>query len=298
MKYLIFIFLLTSFCHHKIPSTISQQIEHKSPSYPPTILPSDTSKLWVAAGNPEQEVVLILLQGGPKDYLGFVDKGKTSWRYLPNYEQYYRVHLHQANTYNPKIFEYNDSFTLKMAKTEVDNTSEMLYQTIKYFKDRQKTVYVLGHSYGAFIIPHYLSTRPSLADKYVVISGRIDDDPVGLEAHRQGFNGIYVEDGRKFESDKEQDLTDYTESEKKYYQVKQWLKWAIGLPKYSEKLSDIDLSNMTYIYCPNDSRVGRLTEEEIDFLTSKKANVFSTNHKHGHTIRALVDLVAEGKIEL
>lgn len=267
-------------------------------SYPPTKMPTDTTKLWAAAGNPEQEKVLILLQGGPKGSLNFERRGSSSWRYLPNYEQYYRIHLHQSSTYNPEMFEYTDEFSLEMAKTEVDNSSEMLLRAIQYFKDKGKTVYVLGHSYGAFVIPHYLSTRPSLADKYIIISGRIDDDPVGLETHRQGYNGVYMDDGVRMSADTEEHLTDYSEGEKKYYRVKQWLKWAIGLPKYSEELADVDLSNVTYIYYPKDCRVGKLTDAEINFLKSKKAKVFSSNFEHGHTIFELVFLMREGKIKL
>lgn len=277
----------------------NQVIAQQEFSYSKTILPADTTQLWVTDGDATKEKVLILLQGGPKGSLNFVERGSTSsWRYLPNYENYFRVHLHQSSTYNPTMFEYEDAFSLEMAKAEVDNSSEMLLRAIQYFKARGKVVYVLGHSFGAFIIPHYLSTRPSLADKYIIISGRIDDDPIGIETHRQGFNGVYMDDGVRMVADDEEYLSDYSEAERKYYNVKQLLKWAIGVPKYSETLKAVDLSNVSYIYYPKDCRVGKLTSEEIAFLKSKKANVFSSNFEHGHTIFELVFLMRTGEIKL
>lgn len=296
--FIVFIALALGACKEQKQLSSTAQTTKIERAYPETILPQDTSKLWVSAGDPAKDIVLILLQGGPKDQLGFAKHGRTTWRYLPDYDQYYRVHLHQATTYNTKIFEYEKEFSLDMAKLEVDNTSEMLYRAIQYFKSRNKTVYVMGHSYGAFIIPHYLATRPSLADKYVVISGRITDNSVALAAHKKGYNGIYINDGTTFKADNLSHLDDYTVDEEKYYRVKQWLKWAIGLPNYSEELVDVDLSQLTYIYYPNDERVGRLTEQEIKFLESKKASVFSTTHEHGYSIRALVDLVVAGEIQL
>jgi len=267
-------------------------------SYHETIMPKDTTKLWIAEGDSTKQIVTIFLQGGPKDELDFKTRGKSSWRYLPDYKEYYSIHLHQANTLNSAMFTYDCDFSMKMAKAEVDNTSEILYRAIKYFKDQGKTVWVMGHSYGAFIIPHYLATRPSLADKYVIISGRIDDPKEVVKAHKKGFNGTY-KNGKNFISDQyTEDFNDYNMWAIKYYTGKQRLKAAIGDISYSKALKDVDLSNTIYIYTPTDQRVGGLTIKEIEFLKSKKVQVFSSKWEHGYTIRELVDLVKAGKITL
>ncbi|WP_452225140.1 hypothetical protein [Lacinutrix chionoecetis] len=267
-------------------------------SYPETILPKDTSKLWVAEGDSTKQIVAIFLQGGPKDELDFEKREKSVWRYLPNFEDYYSIHLHQANTYNPKMFTYDCNFTMKMARKEVDNTSEMLYRAIKYFKNQGKTVWVMGHSYGAYIIPHYLATRPSLADKYVIISGRIDDPKDVVKAHKKGFNGTYT-DGKTFISDEGvEDFSDYNIWAIKYYTAKQRIKAAIGEVNYIKALKDVDLSNTIYIYSAKDQRVGGLNEKELNFLKSKKAQVFNSKLEHGYTWRELVDLIKAEKIVL
>lgn len=267
-------------------------------SYPETILPKDTSKLWIAEGDSTKQIVTIFLQGGPKDELNYEKSKKSPWRYLPNYQDYYSIHLHQANTYNPKMFTYDCNFTMKMARAEVNKTSEMLYRAIKHFKNQGKTVWVMGHSYGAFIIPHYLATKPSLADKYVIISGRIDDPKDVVKAHKKGFNGIY-KDGIQFISDEDtEDFSEDTIWGIKYYTAKQRLKAAIGEISYSKALKEVDLSNTIYIYNPKDERVGGLTEKEVNFLKDKGAKVFTSEWEHGYTIRELVDLVKAGSIKL
>lgn len=296
IRFTIFAVLLISL----ISSCNAQQsIETKkmSSNYPETILPKDTTKLWLAEGNPTSQIVTIFLQGGPKDELNFAARGKSIWRYLPNYENYYNIHLHQANTLNTDIFRFSDDFTMDDARKEVDNTSEILYRAIKYFKDKGKTVWVLGHSYGAFIIPHYLATRPSLADKYVIVSGRIDDPKEALTAHIAGYNGVY-EDGTNFISEKGRDFSDYNEAAKKYYLGKQRLKAAIGEISYSEALKDIELSNSIYVYNDKDDRVGGLTKQELLFLETKGFQIYKTKYPHGETIYGLVDALTNGILKL
>ncbi len=268
-------------------------------SYPTTILPQDTTQLWVNDGNMDSDTILIICQGGPSRYLTFVEKGRTSYRYIPNYSNYYVAYLHQAQTLNKKIFNYTDHFTLEMAQKEVDNTSEILYRALHYFKLRDKTVIVIGTSYGAYIIPNYLSTRPSLADQYVILAGRIDDDEQILEQHLKGFNGIFEEDGITYlPEDENADISEYPESEIKEYRVKQLLKGAIGQPRYSEALADKDLSNVTYFYASNDQHVGALSEPEIAFLESKRVKLFKTNTGHSETLYRFIDKLMEGSLKL
>ena len=267
-------------------------------SYPKTEIPKEDTKLWIADGDSTKQTVAIFLQGGPKDVLNFEKKKKSVWRYLPDYEDYYRIHLHQAQTLNPGIFTSESEFTMDMARVEVDNTSEILYRAIKHFKAKGKKVLVISHSYGAFIIPHYLATRPSLADKYVIISGRIDDPKESVEAHSKGFNGTF-KNGKTFITDEGiKDFSEYNKWAKLYYRGKQLIKGAIGEVPYSTALKSVDLSNVIYIYSAIDERVGGLTKSEIDFLNSKNVQVFESEREHGHTWKDLIDLIKNGKIKL
>lgn len=267
-------------------------------SYPKTIIPKDTTNLWVEDGNIEKDTVLIICQGGPAKNLTFVENGRTSYRYIPNYSNYHIVYLHQAQTLNKKMFDYNGEFTFEMAEQEVNNTSEMLYRALDYFKAKGKTTIVIGTSYGAYIIPNYLSTRPSLADKYIIIAGRIDDNEQMLAQHLKGFNGEFEEDGITYvPEDENTDFSKYQESEIKEYRVKQLLKGAIGKPRYSEELANKDLSNVIYFYATNDQNVGRLSESEIKFLESKKVKVFETNTGHSETLYRFIDKLMDGSLK-
>jgi len=98
--------------------------------------PADTTKLWISDGATERDTVAIFCQGGPNDYLKFEKESRTSWRYLPNYDNYLRIHLHQANTYWAEMFLFDGDFTMEMARAEVDNTSEMLSRAIDYYKSK------------------------------------------------------------------------------------------------------------------------------------------------------------------
>ena len=195
------------------------------------------------------------------------------------------------------MFDFKDGFSIEMANKEVDNTSEMLYQTIKYFKNRNKTVIVIGTSYGAYIIPNYISTRPSIANKYYLLAGRIDGNSEMVNQHLNGFNGEFKEDGISYVPEKENvDLTEYSKEELKEYRVKQLLKGAIGKPIYSKDLVNKDLSNLTYFYAINDQNVGKLSDSEIGFLKSKGAKVFETYDGHSEVLYRFIDKLRDGSL--
>lgn len=283
-------------CRTDQENKVSGSIEF---SYPKTILTSDTTKLWVENGNIESDTVLIICQGGPSKNLTFIENGRTSYRYIPNYSNYRIAYLHQAQTLNQEMFDYKGEFTVQMAEKEVDNTAEILYRALDYFDQIGKTTIVIGTSYGAYLIPNYLSTRPSLADKYIIIAGRLDDNEKMLEQHLRGFNGEFEEDGITYIPEEENaDVSEYPESEIKEYRVKQLLKGAIGQPRYSQELADKDLSNVIYFYATNDQNVGRLTESEIKFLESKKAKIFETNTGHSETLYRFIDKLIDGSLKL
>ena len=265
--------------------------------YQPLQLPNDITKLWVQEGELTKDTIAIFLQGGPHDYLKVNKNPKTHWRYLPNYKNYSKIHLHHSNTYYPEMFSSKDKFTLENARTETENSSKILYRTISHFKSQGKTVYVFGHSYGAYIIQHYLTTHESIADKYIIVSGRIIDPEIATANQKKGINGSY-ENGTDYKSNTTASIQARDEIAAKKYHRKQLLKAAIGDIDYSEKLKNIDLEGVIYVYGSKDSRVGRLTQKEITFLESKGVSVFSCNYEHGDTVYGLVEALMKNKIRL
>lgn len=275
------------------------KVDEQEFNYAQTTLPGDTTQLWIEHGKLNSDTVLLICQGGPARNLTFSEHGKTSYRYIPEYSNYRIAYVHQAQTLNSEIFNYQEEFTLEMAEKEVENTTEILHRALHYFKSREKRTVVIGNSYGAYIVLNYLSEKPSLADKYVIVAGRLDDDPKILEQHLRGYNGHFALDGTTYIPESEQeDLNNYSAAELKEYRVKQLLKGAIGRPRYSNALANKDLSNITFFYATNDQNVGRLTESELTFLTSKNVEIFETNTGHSETLYRFIDTLRAGKLKL
>lgn len=273
--------------------------EMDSHQYIPTIFPGDTSQLWIGDGDINKDTVLIVGEGGPKRHLDFEANGRVYWGYLPGHDQYYIAVVHQASTYNPTIFGAID-FTLEDAFKEVDNTSEMLYRAIKYFKDRNKYVVVLGHSYSAFVIPHYLSTRPSLADKYLITGGRLDANTDQTAYQLRGFNTGFEEDGQTLiHPDENAKPSPYRRARSGIIRKnKELLKYAIGQIRYTESLKDVNLSNLIFYYGLKDQNVGALSTAEKSFLETKNATVVGVDADHYKIWQHVIDAFTDGIIHL
>lgn len=270
-----------------------------SASYIPTVLPTDTTQLWIASGDETKDTVIIVGEGGPKFCLDFESSGRVYWEYLPNSKNYYYAIIHQASTYNKSIFNAKD-FTLEDAVFEVDQTAEMMYRAIKYFKDRGKYVVVFGHSYSAWVIPNYLSTRPSLADKYIITGGRFDADSTQIAYKLKGINVGFAEDGVTL------NIPDVDEAPNPYRTVRYWqiretkemLKYTIGKPRYTELLANVDLSNLVFYYGEHDQNVGQPSAKEIAFLMAKNATVVGVATDHYDIWMKVVDAFRDGSLEL
>lgn len=296
------IFLVISFaflglnCVEKEPIA---SFQNKTEGYIPTLLPKDTNQLWVASGDLSKDTVLIVGEGGPKYNLDFESDGRVYWEYLPNNKNYYYVIVHQSSTYNKSILDAVN-FTLQDAEIEVDNTAEIMYRAIKYFKDRDKHVVVFGHSYSAWVIPLYLSTRPSLANQYIITGGRLNADSLQTAFQLKGINTGFKNDGKTLRIPDENKAPNPNRTER-YWQIrnnKELLKYAIGKPRYSKELENVELSNLVFFYGKFDENVGALSEEEIAFLEKKKATVIGVETNHYNIWKRVIDAFRYGKLKL
>ena len=50
----------------------------------------------------------------------------------------------------------------------------MLAAVVDHFQDQGKTVYVVGISFGAFVVQELLATQGNVAEGYLIVTGRID----------------------------------------------------------------------------------------------------------------------------
>ncbi|WP_298313897.1 hypothetical protein [uncultured Aquimarina sp.] len=281
-------------------NTVALYKEPIKHNYAPTVLSKDTTRLWLAEGSIEKDTVLILGDGGPKNLLDYEFNGKIAMAYLPNFKNYYNVNLHQATTYNKEIFNWKDEFTLDMAEKETTNTSEIMYRAIKYFKDRGKYVVVAGHSYSAFVIPHYLANYPSLADKYIITGGRFKADSLQTVYQLKDINTIFEEGGKSIRIPDE-NRPPNPNRPKKYFQIrtaKNLLKAAIGQHDYTQLLKDKNLSNITFFYGTKDRNVGVPTAYELDFLRSKNVQVIKADSDHYNIWKTMIDKIESGDVSL
>lgn len=203
---------------------------------------------------------------------------------LPFSKSYKRIYLHQSQTYNSTIVNSANKFTFENAKYEGNISSEMLYRTIHYFKKRNKKVILFTHSYGSFVTPNYLALKPNIADKIVVMAGRLNMDEKIWKSFSNGKmkgfeeDGITVKEGLEVENIMMKLLLSTKTKEKMVVPAK--LAARIGHKRFTELLSDKDLSNVLYIYGTKDESVGSLSADEIRFLKEKKVSIIKLDGGH------------------
>lgn len=230
-------------------------------------------------GNENASTVLINSQGGP----GYELDERTVDIFFQGYntDDVLMANVHQAQTQNFNPFVNND-ITLEQAVNFNTESVENLYKTIKFFKDQGRTVYVLGVSYGAFLTQELIAKYGiGIANKYLIITGRLDLNDVVWQAALEGKNS-------EFQNGTTPVVNPNIETN---VMEKNSMKLFAGIAKnkYTQRLETInDLSKVMYIYGTLDESVGSLTSEEINFLQTRNATVISESGNHDETYNNLV----------
>jgi len=224
-------------------------------------------------GEESCNTVIVNAQGGPMTELATTEFDEILKNV--NTKDLLCVNVHQAQTQNPSTFTTSE-ISFAEAKEFDSVTVENIYKVAKYFKDNNKTVYVLGISFGAFVTQELIAKKGiDVADKYLIMVGRLDINDVFWQGFSQGKGG-YFENGVTPKLSDQTDITD-----------KNMCKLAAGLGfnRYTQVLNKYsDLSKVTYIYGKTDDAVGKLTDAEIHFLQSKNVKVISGPGTHSQTI--------------
>ncbi len=244
-------------------------------TYQATAIPDDITELFELSGNADSETVWVFEQGGP---LHFLDPYTSE--YFSNYRSYEDVqfaHVHQTLTLNQDLAARHDEFSLAELQAEVDVSVEILHRTIKHFRDQDKHVVVIGHSYGAFLMARYLAHHgPEAADRYLIMAGRLDMPEVVVDGFLTGMP-YWFPDGKTPEPQPpppfpapatDQDLMEMR------------IAGATGHDRYTERLAETDLRKVVYVYGTQDVQVGRLTDDEVGFLKSRGARVIDIQGDH------------------
>ena len=241
-------------------------IAQESETYRATELPEDITELFeVHGGDPDSGTVWIYEQGGPiHELLGDYE----SFSAYPGHRDIYFVQPHQTLTLNADLAARAGEYTLAELQAEVDVSVEILHRTIQHFRSQGKQVVVIGHSYGAFLITRYLWQKPpENADRYLIMAGRLDMPEVVVNGFLNGQVYYFPDAVTPVDTGLEA-TTDRGLMEMR-------IAAATGHDRYTERLAERDLSRVIYVYGTEDDQVGRLTEDEVDFLKSRGAEVIA-----------------------
>lgn len=240
----------------------------------------DIKDLIYFNGDEKASTVVITVPGGPSTELAtdIVDYFSTIF----NTTAILNITVHQAQTLNPNILE-GDELTLEQAVNFSAQSIETLYQVVKYFKDEGRTVYVAGISYGAFVTQELIAKKGiKVADKYLIMTGRLDIDDVFWQALAEGKLGEF-EDGITPIIQTEPFDNVFNRNEARLFA-------SLVMNRYTERFTTIqDLSAITYIYGETDEAVGRLTDQEVAFLQSKNATIIAGNGNHDTTFDDFIE---------
>ncbi len=257
------------------------------------IFPKDIDEYTFAHGNLQSNIIIIDNQGGPETKF---DHQGLSYMYDPDMNAKLQnalfVNMHQIQTLHPELFD-KEVISFEKAKQYDKETTQMLYEVVKYFKNDEKKVYVLGTSFGAFVVQDLIATHGNVADGYLIAVGRLNIQDEFWEAFSNG-NKMIFENGTtpKTAQDEEAGMgSDNPIVDKNMPK----LAAGLGYKRYAELLAGINLSNVVYIYGQADEQVGRLSGMELEFLHNHNATVLKSENGH---VDAVDEKLYEGILKM
>ena len=250
-------------------------------------IPLEIKDKVVLVWNPKAEIVIINTQWWPMTKLSTAeaiwiieDQSKIDLS-----KETLLVNVHQCQTLETKKYE-TEEISFKQAKQCDKESVKYLAETVKYFKSKNKKVYVLWISFGALMTADLLANYPNIADKYLIVVGRLN---MPKEVWKEFSEGHYV--GFEYDETGKKTIIPFNiEQAGMWWGGSIWdqntSKLAAGLwhKRYIELLKDKNLKNVVYAYWDRDEQVWRLTKEEIDFLKSKDVTVIKISWGHSEAI--------------
>lgn len=252
-------------------------------TYLPTVLSSDTTNLFVVDGDVANDTVWLFVQGGPMPDISAYHPRPLSL--LPNYEKLLKVDVLQSQMINRSILSADIPLTEIQNLYEHNVSAEMLHRTVEYFKDRGKFVFVIGHSYGAYIAIEYLNSKTNLCDRLIIMAGDLDEDLRNYEMNEDGSRKfIRFRDGvtpyeTSFWGNFTMEETFRPKLEKIFTNTGN-LVAAHGKRKFSKLLEGKDLSNVIFYHSRFDEANGRTTIEELKFWKDHGAKTIESFGDH------------------
>ncbi len=254
----------------------------EEPTVAITEISQDIKDLIHFQGDEKAPTVVINVPGGPSTEF---NRDITDLIYAATKtEDLLILNVHQSQTLDSTIVKGND-ITLDQAIAFNNQSIANLDKVVSYFKNQGRTVNILGFSFGAFVTQDLIAKKGiDSADKYLLMTGRLDINDVLWQASAEGKEG-YFENGVTPVINEDPDPK---------VQERNLLRMSagLGMNRYTELLDPIDdFSNVTYVYGKTDEAVGSLTTEEVQFLEAKNTTIIVGNGGHGDTI---FDFIEQG----
>lgn len=301
MNYLhLFFLFLISFCFVNLiacsgdkesngelsPPSLSQQILD-------SLGPANQYYEFGEGHNPEAQTILLVAQGGP---LSFLEKepplNATNQLkgFVPWYALFNVVHVHQAQTLDEnsesdgldaRLLSGAEVISEEDAEKAAMKSAAILYKVGQHFRGQDKFVFLLTQSFGSFLAVHALAHYPNIFHKIIISQGRLDMPLDVVTAFNNSCGGFFESDAVTFTpiTDCETIATTYN-IPLEFFRSEGRLMAALGKNRYTELLKKKNLNNVLYTYGTKDGAVGKLSSEEINFLSEREAEIFSQDIDH------------------
>lgn len=219
-------------------------------------------------GDHDGDVVIVNAQGGPE--LTLDDEMMKEIVETAGLDQAQFVNVHQVQTHHPEWFTKKD-ITFEEAIAHNLTTIDNMKKVIDYYDtQKDKKVYVMGISFGEFVIQELIAQHGThIAEHFFIAVGRLDFEDSFWKEFSQG-NQAYFEfdaagNAKIVNVDQETSVSERNISR---------LAAGLGHHRYTRRLSNVQgLSKITYVYGDRDKSIGKLTLEELAFMQQKNMKV-------------------------
>ncbi len=207
--------------------------------------------------NPTADTVLVAIHGGPTDVLepgDFFNLEVVPTFSVVEVKQY--THLYPNGLYDPSI-------TVAQTIPMHDTTVAIIRKVINHYVDLNKTVVLIGHSLGGFLVQEYLDDYGvDELHRVIPMATRLNINQELVDSASVG-GLMYFAGGLTLTS---------VQSDPIYWPTLQFLA-GIGYNRYVDSLEGLDLSKLMFVSGVVDETVGRLLPNEVNFLQSNNATV-------------------------
>ena len=225
----------------------------------------------------KNDKIVLWVTGGPQKIMPVAKMREVKFikKVLPLFGQSYDVFKEEKitfavlnqpqwmkqNSFNSKTFD--TEFTAKDGRKEIDETVKKLHQLIIHFKDKGKKVLIGGESYGGFLMNEYLAQYgDGLPDHILSVAARLKLANLDKmkELLAQNKFPLFTTNDRSLSI---RDIDIFLKN----------LAGEIVTEDYTKKISDQNLSKVTFLSSEPDQHVGWLNKEEQDWAKARSANV-------------------------